>query len=168
MQLEVSLTMHGNRDDGFTLLELMLVMLVMVLTLAVTLPSLSRGSAALHLRAASRDIISTVRYAREKAITEQTGMMVTVNRQEQKVILSDQLGDGARTYSMPPDVKIQGVARGGQEIPDGPLVIRFLPNGSSDDAQILLKSDSGAFLRIITDPITGGARVEQGQGENGP
>jgi hypothetical protein len=48
------------------------------------------------------------------------------------------------------------------------LVVRFLPNGSSDSAEVLLKSDKGSFLRIITDPITGGARIESGRGEDSP
>jgi hypothetical protein len=46
------------------------------------------------------------------------------------------------------------------------LRIRFLPNGSSDNAEILLNSDRGSVLRIVTDPITGGAKIVTGQGEN--
>ena len=48
------------------------------------------------------------------------------------------------------------------------MVIRFLPNGSSDSGEVLLKSEAGSFLRIISDPITGGARIESGQGDNLP
>jgi hypothetical protein len=55
----------------------------------------------------------------------------------------------------------------GTEVLEDPLRVRFLPNGSADEAEVLLKSDAGSFFRITTDPITGGARVEQGPGENG-
>ena len=143
-----------------------MVVLVIALVLAVSYPSLSRGSAALHLRATGRDILNTFRYAREKAVTEQTGMMVTVDRDKQELILSDNLGDGARRYILPQDVKIQRIALAGAEILEGPLIVRFLPNGSSDRAEVLLRSDAGSFLRIISDPITGGARIESGSGEN--
>jgi prepilin-type N-terminal cleavage/methylation domain-containing protein len=158
--------MNSSRDQGFTLLELLMVVLVIALVLAVSYPSLSRGSAALHLRATGRDILNTFRYAREKAVTEQTGMMVTVDRDKQELILSDNLGDGARRYILPQDVKIQRIALAGAEILEGPLIVRFLPNGSSDRAEVLLRSDAGSFLRIISDPITGGARIESGSGEN--
>jgi len=148
------------------LLELIIVVLVMALVLAVSYPSLSRGSASIHLRSTARDVLNTFRFAREKAVTEQVGMKVMVDRQKQQLVLTDDLGDGSRTYDMPKDVKIQRMALAGTEITEGPLTIRFLPNGSSESAEILLESDSGATLRIVSDPITGGARIETGSGEN--
>jgi prepilin-type N-terminal cleavage/methylation domain-containing protein len=158
--------MNRSGDQGFTLLELLIVVLVIALVLAVSYPSLSRGSASIHLRATGRDVLNTFRYAREKAVTEQTGMKVTVDREKQRLLLTDDLGDGGRTYAMPADVKIHRVALGNAEIVNGPVIVRFLPNGSSDSAEVLLKSDAGSFLRIISDPITGGARIESGSGEN--
>ncbi len=160
--------MRLARNQGFTLLELVIVVLVIALVLAVSYPSLSRGSAALHLRAAGRDVLNAFRYAREKAVTEQTGMRVTVDPQKQELVLTDDLGDGGRRYAPPSDVKIRRIALGGNEIVDGSMVVRFLPNGSSDHAEVLLRSDTGSLLRVITDPITGGARIESGSGENQP
>jgi prepilin-type N-terminal cleavage/methylation domain-containing protein len=157
-----------SRDRGFTLLELLMVVLVAALALGVSYPTLSRGSSSLRLRAAGRDVLNTFRYAREKAVTEQTGMMVTVDKERQLLILSDSLGDRARSYTLPQGVKIQRLLRAGEEIVQGPLIVRFLPNGSADSAEVLLAADTGFFLRIVSDPITGGARIETGRGENVP
>jgi len=154
------------RDQGFTILEILVVVLVLALVLAVTYPSLSRGSAALHMRTCGRDVLNTFRYAREKAVTEQTGMMVTIDRDRQEMTLSDNLGRGVRTYTMPKDVRIHRMALGGTEILNGPLVVQYLPNGSADDAEVLLQSATGAQLRIVSDPMTGGARIESEQGES--
>ena len=74
--------MKTGREAGFTLLELLIIVVVMALVLAVTYPSLSRGSTALHLRSSGRDILNIFRYAREKAVTEQTGMKVRVEMLE--------------------------------------------------------------------------------------
>ena len=158
--------MKNARDWGFTLLELVIVVVVMAMVLGVSYPSLSGGSAAIKLRSTGRDILNTFRYAREKAVTEQTGMRVTVDREKQELTLSDDLGEGRRRYVLPAEVKIQRMALGGTEIKEGPLVVRFLPNGSAENAEVLLQSRTGYYLRIITDPITGGARVEQGPGES--
>ena len=158
--------MKSAGDRGFTLLELMIVVLVIALVLAVSYPSLSRGSSAIRLRSTGRDVLNTLRYAREKAVTEQIGMKVALDREKQVLMLTNDLGEGSRSYKMPDDVKIHRVALGGNEILEGPVSIRFLPNGSSDRIEVLLKSDSGSFLRIISDPITGGARIEKGAGEN--
>jgi prepilin-type N-terminal cleavage/methylation domain-containing protein len=158
--------MNSAGDRGFTLLELLIVVLVVAMVLAVSYPSLSRGAASIHLRSTARDVLNTFRFAREKAVTEQIGMRVTVDREKQSLMLTNDLGDGNRTYSMPKDVKIYRVALGGTEVVDGPILVRFLPNGSSDRAEVLLRSDSGSFLKIVSDPITGGARIETGSGEN--
>jgi len=158
--------MKSSGDRGFTLLELLMVVLVLALVLAVSYPSLSRGSSSIRLRTTGRDVLNTLRYAREKAVTEQTGMRVTMDREKQTLILSDDLGDGRRTYALPDDVKIHRIALGGEEVPEGPAAIRFLPNGSSDRIELLLRSDTGSTLRIISDPITGGARIERSAGEN--
>ena len=157
----------AGKPDGVTLIELVMVMLIIGLALAVSFPSLSRGTSAFHLRAAARDVLNTLRYAREKAITEQVSMRITVDPKEQKVILTDDVGDGARVYTPPHDVRIQQVFLGGQEVRDEPLVIRFMTNGSCPEAQIVLTSDKGGVVRVVTDPISGGARVQSAQRENG-
>jgi general secretion pathway protein H len=157
--------MNRNRDQGFTLLELMIVVLIIALALAVSYPSLTRGASSIHLRTTARDVLNTFRYAREKAVTEQKGMRVAVDRVKQELVLTDDLGDEGRTYVLPKDVKIQRMALAGNEVMEGPLLVRFLPNGGSENAEVLLTSDTGSSLRVVTDPITGGARVDSGTGE---
>ena len=157
--------MNRPREAGFTLLELLIIVIVMALALSVAYPSLSRGTIALHMRATGRDILNTLRYAREKAVTEQTGMRVRVDREKQALFLTDDLDNGNRAYFLPGDVKIDRIAQNGSEVINGPLVIRFLPNGSSEDTEILLKSKTGSYLRIISDQVTGGARIELGTAE---
>jgi general secretion pathway protein H len=158
--------MNRSREAGFTLLELLVIVIVMVLVLSLSYPALSRGTAALHLRATGRDVLNAFRYAREKAVTEQMGMKVRVDREQQALFLTDDLDNGNRAYFLPGDVKIERVAQNGSEIVNGPMVIRFLPNGSSEDAEVLLRSRTGSSLRIISDQVTGGARIESGTGES--
>jgi prepilin-type N-terminal cleavage/methylation domain-containing protein len=158
-----------HRDNrGFSLLELVIVLVLMGLVLALSYPSLSRGTVTLHLRGTGRDVLNCLRYAREKAITQQTAVLVTVDREAQTVVLTDDLGEGARSLSLPDDVRIQRVLLSGEEILDGPLVVRFRPNGSAPNAEIALQSKLGGVLRIVTDPITGGARILTAPGGSRP
>jgi general secretion pathway protein H len=152
-----------KRSAGFTLLELIMVIVVIALGIAISFPALSRGTSALHLRSAGRDVLNVLRYAREKAITEQREMHLVAEKQGRQVVLTDELGEGGKSHALPRDIIVDSVFAGAEEINEGPLVIRFLPNGSSTPATIVLKSDAGGYLRIVTDPITGGARLLPGQ-----
>jgi len=158
--------MVTDRERGFTILELLLVMLLLALVAAVSYTSLLRGSSSLHLRTSSRDVLNTFRYARERAVSEQTGMIVTVDVDNQALTLSNNLGDDPKTLTLPSDVKINRIALSGEEVTDSSMTVRFLPNGSADEAEVLLQSESGLQLDIITDPLTGGARIETIQRAN--
>jgi prepilin-type N-terminal cleavage/methylation domain-containing protein len=160
----IEFDMNGSQK-GFTLLEVLLTLAIMALILAVSYPSLSRATAAISLRTTGRDILNTFRYAREKAVAEQTGIQVTVDRENQILRLTDDFGEGNRHYLLPDNVRIQRVILGGRESVDGAVTVRFLPNGSSDSVELLLQSRTGAFLRVISDPITGGVCIRSGSGE---
>ena len=151
-----------NKDDvGFTLLEVALAVLIIALVLGISYPAISRGGAMFRLRSTGRDLVNIIRIAREKAVTEQVVMMVTVDRENQKVLLTNELGEAPRVYSLPQEIRVERLTRAGQEIPEGPLAIRFLSNGSAEDAVIEMVSAKGARLRVVTDSITGGARLMQ-------
>lgn len=154
----------GPEQRGFSLLELVLVLLIAGLALAVSYPNLARGTAAFHLRAAGRDVLNMLRFAREKAITEQANMLITADREKQQVTLAGAVGGGARRYALPDDVKIARLFLSGKEVPEASITIRFLPNGSCETAEIVLQSSSGALVRVVTDPLTGGARIEADRG----
>jgi general secretion pathway protein H len=167
-KIDMGLAKRSSGNNGFSLLELVMVLLVIGLAAALSYPSLMRGTAAFHLRATGRNVLNHLRYAREKAITEQKEMTVTVNRDAQTVVLSDEAGDGRKILKLPQDVKIVQIRLADQEIKDGPLMVRFLPNGSAETAEIVLKADNGGVMRLVIDPITGGSRVQPGQGESFP
>jgi len=152
-------------QHGFSLLELVIVLLVISMAVAISYPTLSRGTKAFNLRASGRDLLTTLRFARERAITEQRVMKVVVDRESGKVTLSDEIGADARSYVLPKSITIQGTMLAGEIIPEGPLSVSFLPNGSSVEVQVLLQSDTGGVVRIVTDPITGGARILLDRGE---
>jgi type II secretion system protein H len=153
-------------EQGFTLAEIIITLVVIALVLAVSYPSLSRATASLSLQTAGRDILSTLRYAREKAVTEQTGMRVLVDINEQTIRLTDDFGEGNRKYMMPENVRIQGVILGGSESTEDVTTVRFLPNGSSASVEILLEARNGAHLKVVSDPLSGGACIRTGSEED--
>jgi prepilin-type N-terminal cleavage/methylation domain-containing protein len=169
MKSAIGSELRGRRGErGFSLLEVIIVVVLMCLVLAMTYPALRRGRTAFHLRAVGRDVMNALRVARETAVTEQKTMVVTIDHQDQKVVIADDVGDGARVYRPPADVMIAGLDPAGEEVVQGPFAVRFLANGSSEDGQFLVKSETGARLKIVLDPITGSARMLLNQTEKMP
>ena len=159
--------MNDSRNRGFTLLELVLVLLVIGLVAAVTIPSLARGFASMQLRASARDVLNVFRQAKEKAVTEQTEMQITIDPSKQEFILADEVGDDEKRFSLPKEVIISRVSFGGSNVAQGPVFVRFLPNGSSETAEVEIKPGKGGpSIVIATDPIAGGARIKASAGEN--
>jgi general secretion pathway protein H len=159
--------MNRRGSEGFTLLELILVVLVIALAVGVSYPSFTRGTAAVQLRTSARDVMNTMRYARERAITEQQTFLVSANPETGTLVMTDEIGDGARSYTLPREVRIDRLVLDGEPLREGPFIVRFLPNGSAAAAEIQLRSATGSAVRIVTDPITGGARVLAGAAEEG-
>jgi len=151
---------QASGESGFTMLELIVVMLILALVATISIPALSRGTSILNLQTASRDVLNTFRFAREKAVTEQTTMLLVVGRKERKLELANILGESARAYTLPDGINIQRMERAGSEVSEDTMIVRFTPNGNLESVGIRLASDRGARMQIISDPLGGGARVE--------
>ena len=158
---KTGMEMLSKTENGFTLLELIVVVLIICLVMGISYPSMSRGSSMLNLQTASRDVINTFRFARQKAITEQMTMLLVVNRPERRFELANIFGEPMRAYTLPRGVYIQRMERAGGEVSDDIMTVRFVPNGNLENVGVRLASeDGGRRMQIISDPLGGGARVE--------
>ena len=150
----------SSGDNGFTLIELIVVIVIIALVMGIGYPSLSRASSILNLQTAGRDVLNTFRYAREKAISEQTSMLLIISRSEGRFELANILGEPMRAYALPSGVSIQRMERAGNEVRDDVMTVRFAPNGNLENVGVRLASSGGSRrMQIISDPLSGGARV---------
>ena len=157
---EPTMTSPVGNNHGFTLLELIVVVLIIALVMGVSYPSMERGSSILNLQTASRDVLNTFRFAREKAISEQASMLLIINRGERTLELANILGEPMRSYTLPRGVYIQSVTRSGSEVNDDVLAVRFAPNGNLENVGIRIAAEGGRRMQIVSDPLGGGARIE--------
>jgi type IV fimbrial biogenesis protein FimT len=61
-----------RKDNGFTLVEMMVVIAIMAIVSAIAVPNFYSYAAGMKLRSASRDLYSTLQSTRMKAIREKT------------------------------------------------------------------------------------------------
>jgi len=144
-----------SRQHGFTLLELTVVLFVVVLGFSVIGLNLSSGSDSTELKAAARDIVSALRYARGQAL---------MTHQETTIALD--LGDNSyrvsgrdKRYRIPETIDVTVVTAQTELTGKGTANIRFFADGSSTGGRITLERGQTSW-QIDINWLTGQAELE--------
>ena len=93
-------TLHLNK--GFTLLELIVVLFIVVLGFSVVGINLSSGNDATELKVAARDIVSALRFARGQALISHQETTVTLDLAENTYTVSGR----DKIYSIPKAIDV--------------------------------------------------------------
>ncbi|WP_031434570.1 GspH/FimT family pseudopilin [Methylomarinum vadi] len=132
-----------GRSRGFTLIELTLVLFIVVLGFAVIGSNIASGNKSSQLKAASRDLMSALRYARGQALIAQQEIAVAVNLADNSYRISNRDKD----YALPSEIELTLVIAQDEFKNDEIGQIRFYPDGSSSGGRITL--EWGELMRKI-------------------
>ena len=146
---------------GFSLLELIIVLILVSLAAGVVMPSFSRGLRGLELEAAGRDLITRMKQARSRAIATQKVFRMILFQSENAsdyYILANEFEQELKKFSLPEDVSIETQDEQYQEFEKSFVKVSFYPNGRSSGASFLLRNERRE-IGIWVDPVTGFARV---------
>jgi general secretion pathway protein H len=148
-------TRSTKASRGFTMIELVAVILVIGLVAALAPPMFSSGVTAAEHRAATRQVAQVLRYARTEAVAKRMDVGVEFDLE-------------ARTYQLPG-------ARKKSKIPDGVELlltttvaetkdekhasVRFYPDGGSTGGRVTLKYKEREF-RVDIDWLTGRIAID--------
>lgn len=152
------------RAAGFTLVELLVVLVLIAILMSVTFPSIGRGLSAVKLKTTSREIAATIRFARWKAIREQKLYWMRIDSEKNEIELVSQDLKYKRLISMPNGISIIKVSLLGEQEPVEKQEIStffFMPNGLSDSFQVVISSERGLRVKVFQDVLTGSPRIEQ-------
>ena len=140
----------SRASAGFTLLELLVVLMLMVMVYALAVPMISAGMPGTELKGAARQLAAGLRQARSLAVTrkEESTLMLDVEQRNFKVS-----GD-QRRYALPAKVDISLFTAQSELLPDKIGAIRFYPDGSSTGGRITVKSGVRKY-DINVDWLTG-------------
>lgn len=139
---------------GFTLVELLVVLLIVGVLLALTPPALNRALPGLELRAAAREVATSLREARGRAIRANTEAVVTFDLAESVYRLE---GD-ERVHALDRAWELALVVGESERLGDDGGRIRFFPDGASTGGQVSLASGDNAY-HVVVDWLTGDVDV---------
>ena len=151
--------MTRHRDAaGFTLVEIMVVMVIIALVMGLVGTSMSRSISAAEARAASRDLVASLRYTRARAIidkAEQVFLVDTENRSYQ--------APGRDTVELPKGVDLTITTATSELVSDAVSGIRFFPDGGSTGGHIELTVNKREY-RVNVAWLTGETQLEKTEG----
>lgn len=123
------------RAAGFTLLEMIIVLVVLALVAGMVMGRGPMHSATLDERVLVTKLVQTLRLARGAAIATNLPVVVAVDPEKRSLTVQ-----GNAPVLLPPDMTV--TASAGIDTPPAAKLtgIRFLPNGSSSGGRIVLAS----------------------------
>jgi len=150
-------TSSGN-ERGFSLIELVIVLLIVVVAGSLVMPSLDKGFDSLRARRAALGIAATARSLRTRSLKEQLPFRLVVSAK-----------DGSyRVFGQDPVFLPEGVhvaIAGGELVGEGVSHFLFFPNGRMVGGDILVSSeDHGAGYLVRLDTVSAKVKVSRSRG----
>lgn len=138
------------RREGFTFVELIVVMAILAGIAALVAPSFSRTVASARLRTAASDVRST--FARTRALA-------VASARERSAVFDLSRGefgvDNETVRLLPETIRLGAVLPGGDRLDRGSVRVRFFPDGGGEEVEISVTAEDGGALRVTVDPLTG-------------
>jgi prepilin-type N-terminal cleavage/methylation domain-containing protein len=160
-------------ENGFTLMELLVVLVIVGLVAAFVVPQVTAPMGGLQLKTASKTIVSAMRYARSQAVSQQQGRVVIFDFEMRKMMVfkgSDlppeyrpddlPLEKAEMIHELPGKVRIEKAVSPAEIITGGLFQVAFFPNGSSTGGEIFITSGENQGFCIKIDFITGLTSLE--------
>ena len=153
-----------NKLRGFTLLEVLVVLVIMALILVVVPPFLPNVMASTHVKSAARELAASLKTARSQAIDHQSETTLVVNVDQESYMLtegSDNLNSNNQTYKnlvLPDAADLSLITADSEKLSEHEGQIRFFPDGSSTGGQIKLAFKDQEYL-VNVHWLTGRVRI---------
>lgn len=137
-------------NSGFTLLELIIVLMISVLGFAVLGNNIASGNHSTKLQAVARDIASALRYAHGQALLTQNTVSVAIDLKNNQYSISNR----DKLYPFEAEIDVSLVVAEEEFSDDEQGSIRFFGDGSSTGGRITLEWGN-QLRRVDVNWITG-------------
>lgn len=140
---------------GFTLVELLVVLLILGMALAAVAQVIGRPTPELELRTAASETAALFREARAIAIYSNRATTVAVDIDARTVSI-----DAERKRSIAPDIGVTLLAMSSNQAGERVGLVRFFPDGSSTGGDLTLFADEVTY-HVVVNWLTGRTDIRQ-------
>jgi general secretion pathway protein H len=140
---------EAGRQSGFTLIEVIVVLVVLGLMVVLVMQHGPMRSRTLETRVAATELAQALRTARSRAIALDRPVSVMLD-----VVAHSYRVDAAPPRALPPAVGVSVTALAGDTVGNRIAFISFAPDGSSTGGHVDL-TDRGSRLQVAIDWLTG-------------
>ncbi len=174
--------MKKNPSAGFTLIELIIVLVIVGLLSGLVMPRMFQSMTRIELRKAAGDMVSLLRSARDQAYYRKLFIKVSFNPDTGKVSLfryqraSEEDGTSLagpemvwgllKEVALPKSVSIASIDKKKDSESEDVYDLFFYPAGTSDGGIITLMDKKGRVFKISVDRITGKVRIAEDDNED--
>ena len=142
-------------NRGFTLVEIMVVLVIVALMMALVGSSISRNVSGAQMRTAAGKVAASMRYTRTRAILTKTEQVFLVDTEK----LTYQAAE-REAEELPEGMKVELNTARSELTSETAGGIRFYPDGGSTGGNVRLEAN-GRIYRVNVAWLTGEASVER-------
>jgi len=161
----------GCNNRGFTLVELVVVMLVLGIVAAITMPRVGGMLDRQNMRRTINVVRGTARYLQARAALTKRTYRLTLDLDKQTMsacYLTEESCQKERNrvlrdYAFPPSVYVLDIMNlAGEKIEEGEVGTHFYPSGDAEPSVIHLSGSGTERMTLVIEPLTGRLKVLDG------
>jgi Tfp pilus assembly protein FimT len=160
------------KEKGFSLIELIIILILFGLSVSLVTPSLSRLSKTMELKGAVKKVTAILHYFRSEAVNKGKVYQVIFDTNLKEVrVQSPEVAEGKeedekkefrpKTYLVPSGIMIKEIQVADPQYPLDVPSIEFYPNGGSNGGSLVLDTEGRKGYKIKIHFLTGMVEVER-------
>ncbi len=158
--------MIADRSRGFTLIELVIVIVIISLMAMLVAPRVTKSLQHLEVRSAAKKVSGILRTCRSESVNRSRIYSLSFDT-DSRLLSVQSMEEGEekpaleRSFPFPEDVQIEKIDVGKTLLESSVPAFEFYPNGGSNGGSALVRRVESRAYTILVDSLTGTVKVEE-------